>query len=336
MVKVDEATIFLKSSIVSGRKPPYDAPQIKRIRKVKQLQKKEDPWEDPFVRNSVTLKDARQFCTRLAEIHYENFPVGRWVRKELRPHVHTIYAFARMADDFADEAQHTGKRLERLSKWRENLFKAKEGKADHPVFIALADTIEKFDIPLSWLDDLIKAFELDVQKNRHPDFESLISYAQCSANPVGRLVLWIHGYRDEKLFLLSDAICSALQFANFWQDIAVDWKKDRVYLPSQDMKKFGYAEADLEKGIVNQAFCNLLQFEMDRTWELFLKGRLLCDLVDGRLKPELRLVWCGGTRILEKIKEANFDVFQKRPQLERKDKALMLWRTLTWKKDAIA
>jgi len=280
-----------------------------------------------------TLPAARRFCTQMAQTHYENFPVGSWwIPSHLRPHVHTIYAFARAADDFADEAEHLGARLERLGLWRQMLQEAYEGKAEHPIFVALADTALAHQIPIEWLDHLIRAFEQDVRQSRHPDFQSIVRYARYSANPVGRLVLWLHGYRDEKLFEGSDAICSALQFANFWQDVAVDWKKDRVYLPQEDMKRFEYTERDLELGIVDGRFRKLMKCQIDRTWELFYQGRKLCDSVGRELRMELRMVWCGGTRILERIVENEYDVFRQRPALRFRDKGLMVLRTLRWSK----
>ncbi|HLG18193.1 MAG TPA: squalene synthase HpnC [Bdellovibrionota bacterium] len=280
-----------------------------------------------------TLPQARRFCTYLADGHYENFPVGsRWIPGKVRPHVHAIYAFSRTADDFADEAEHAGARLERLGQWRKLLYEAVEGKAEHPIFVALADSVLAHDIPVEWLDHLIRAFEQDVRQNRHPNFASIVEYAKLSADPVGRLVLWLHGYRDEELFRLSDDICSALQFANFWQDVAVDWKKDRVYLPQDDMARFGYTEADLAAGIVDDRFRGLLDLEIERTLRIFNRGRSLCDRVGDDLRKELRLVWCGGTRILELIRKNDYDVFRYRPALRTWDKGVMLWRMLRWPK----
>lgn len=292
--------------------------------------------ESPRNDSQGRLWDARHYCTELAEKHYENFPVGRWVRADLKPHIHAIYAFARTADDFADETEHEGARLERLSLWRTLLNESLAGEADHPIFIALADTISKFQVPVEWLDRLIQAFEQDVKQNRHPNFDSLLAYSRNSANPVGRLVLWLHGYRDERFFEWSDAICSALQFANFWQDVAVDWRKNRVYLPTEDMARFAYTETDLGQEVVDNRFRKLLKLEIDRTWELFYKGRPLCDAVDPRLRTELRLIWCGGTRILERIAANDYDVFRHRPTLRTLDKGLLAWRTFRWRKGTVS
>jgi squalene synthase HpnC len=288
------------------------------------------------IQGNPKLMDARAFCTELAEKHYENFPVGRWVRSDLKPHMHAIYAFARTADDFADEAEHEGARLERLALWRTLLLEAVRGEASHPIFVALAETIEEHQIPVDWLDQLIQAFEQDVRQNRHDDWNSIVQYARRSANPVGRLVLWLHGYKEERMLNLSDAICSALQFTNFWQDVAVDWKKNRIYLPQNEMARFGYTEEDLNRGVVDSRFRGLLKSLCDQTYELFEKGRRLCDLVDSGLRTELRLVWCGGTRILERIEANHFDVFRRRPELRILDKGVMAWRTLRWKNAGFA
>lgn len=281
----------------------------------------------------VSLEDAKAYCTSLARAHYENFPVGRFVPKAIRAPIHAIYAFARTADDFADEVEHEGYRLERLSAWRSLLYDAAVGKAEQPIFIALAQAIRDHQIPVQWLDDLIKAFEIDVRKSRHETFADLLAYSNLSANPVGRLVLWVHGYRDPKLLELSDHICTALQLANFWQDIAVDWKKDRVYLPQADLKKYGYDEQLLSRQECTDSFRQLMFHLIDKTWVLFSKGRPLCDQVSGRLKLELRLVWSGGTRILEKIESVNYDVFHHRPTLKTQDQLRMLYRSLLWKKE---
>ncbi len=282
-----------------------------------------------------TAIQARDFCARLAEKHYENFPVGsRWIPAEIRPDIHAVYAFARTADDFADEAEHEGARLEKLGEWRRLLFEAAEGKAEHPVFVALSQTIRRRNVPVKWLDDLIRAFEMDVRQNRHATFDALVRYARLSANPVGRIVLWLHGYRDEDRFSLSDHICSALQFTNFWQDVAVDWKKNRVYLPQEDMARFGYTEDDLARGVADERFKKLLTWEIERTRKIFGQGRALCDRVGSGLRMELRLVWSGGTRVLDRIEKNGCDVFRRRPSLGWMDKGAMLVKALTWRKSA--
>ena len=281
------------------------------------------------------LKSAFDACSEVALTHYENFPVGsRWIKKEIRPHMHAVYLFSRAADDFADEPEFEGRRLELLSAWRDKLKDAANGQASDPVFQALAHSIEIHQLPIPWLDQLIQAFEQDVVQSRHANFQSILDYSKRSANPVGRLVLWLHGIRDEKLFELSDYICTALQLANFWQDVAIDLKKDRVYLPLQDMEKFGYSEKELFARTYNEAFKKLMAHEVEKTWELFKKGRVLCDLVEPALRKELRLVYSGGTTILKKIEAVKYDVFNQRPKLGMFDKLGMLLQMIFWKRSA--
>ena len=245
--------------------------------------------------------------------------------------MHAVYLFARAADDFADEPEFEGQRLECLAAWRQKLNDAATGVATDPVFQALTETIRIHQPPLEWLDQLIQAFEQDVAQSRHKNFQSILDYSKRSANPVGRLVLWLHGVRDEKLFEKSDYICTALQLANFWQDVAIDLKKDRVYLPLEDMTAFGYSENELFSHTYNEAFQKLLAHEVDKTWELFEKGKSLCDDVEKSLQKELRLVYAGGTTILKKIEQRNYDVFNRRPKLGMLDKFCMLLTMIFWK-----
>ncbi|MBI3610997.1 MAG: squalene synthase HpnC [Nitrospirae bacterium] len=257
----------------------------------------------------------------MAATHYENFPVGsRFIPKKLRPHVHSIYAFARVADDFADEP-HTldNLRLAFLENWENQLLQSMWRTPQHPVFIALKETIHKFDLPITLLQDLLMAFKMDVTTKRRGRFEDLLTYCRYSANPVGRLVLLLFGYRDPELHALSDSICSALQLANFWQDVAID-EKDRVYLPLDDMAKFGYHEDDLKEHRCNEAFRNLMRHEIARTRDLFHHGRPLCDKVGRELRFELHLIWNGGMTILDRIESVDYNVFIHRPTLGLKDK----------------
>jgi len=278
------------------------------------------------------LENAFESCSQAALTHYENFPVGsKFIKKSIRPHIHAVYAFARTADDFADEPAFEGQRLECLSLWRQKLLDAAKGVARDPTFVALAETIRTQQVPVEWLDQLIQAFEQDVVQSRHENFQSILDYSKRSANPVGRLVLWLHGVRDEKLFEKSDFICTALQLANFWQDVAIDLQKDRVYLPLEDIKRFGYSEKELFAHTYNDAFKKLLSHEVEQTWKLFEQGRSLCDSVESSLQKELRLVYAGGTTILKKIQERNFDVFNRRPKLGMLDKINMLLQMLFWK-----
>jgi squalene synthase HpnC len=270
---------------------------------------------------SWTLEEAFDYCDRLASSHYENFPVGsRFIPKKLRPYVHSVYAFARIADDFADEPHYVDNlRLAFLENWENQLLQCLWRKPQHPVFVALKETIERFDLPVALFQDLLMAFKMDVTTKRRQRFEDLLTYCRYSANPVGQLVLLLFGYRDPELPTLSDAICTALQLANFWQDVAVD-EKDRIYLPLDDMAEFGYREEDLKAHRCNEAFRNLMRHEIARTRELFHRGRPLCDRVGRDLQFELHLVWNGGMTILDRIERADYNVFTCRPTIGLRDK----------------
>ena len=204
---------------------------------------------------------AYRFCQNLVDSHYENFPVASLLLpKKLRKHVAALYAFARIADDFADEPEYEGARKQRLLEWRRQLNAIGKEPAAHPVFVALESTVRELELPVQPFEDLLSAFIQDTEKKRYATFDEVLDYSRRSANPVGRIVLMIHGYRSEELFRYSDAICTALQLANFWQDISVDLKKDRIYIPEEDFKQFSYSEADLRMGVVNERFIDLMKF----------------------------------------------------------------------------
>ncbi|MFB3920395.1 MAG: squalene synthase HpnC [Terriglobia bacterium] len=268
---------------------------------------------------SSTTREAYAQCQKLASRHYENFPTASLlVPRDKRDALAAIYAFARYADDVADEPGVEG-RLEKLAEWGLNLDACFDGQAHHPVFVALHDAAQRFHLSQAHFENLLRAFESDVLVNRHKDFGSLLAYCTCSANPVGRLVLELFDHRDDELFRLSDFICSALQLANFWQDVATDLERDRVYLPLDDMTKFGYSFDDLRAHRVDDRWRQLMTFEISRTWELFEKGRPLPELVTPKLRRQLRLTWLGGTTILRRIEAAGFDVFHHRPRLNKWD-----------------
>lgn len=287
--------------------------------------------------NSTSAPDAAvafAYCERLARAHYENFPVGsRLVPRPLRRHVYSIYAFARTADDFADEDYEANglqeaARLAALDDWERKLLACAHGQAEHPIFIALAATIKDLQLPLSLLSDLLSAFKQDVVKRRYANFDEVLDYCARSANPVGRLILLLFGYRDEHLHQLSDHICTGLQLANFWQDVAVDIKKDRVYLPQDEMATYGVSVDDLRAGRFSEAYAALLKFQVARTRELFARGRPLPELVRGRLRYELRLTWHGGMRILERVEDLGYDTLRQRPIISTADKLRLLVRAI--------
>ena len=284
----------------------------------------------------ISVAEAFAYCEQLTRAHYENFPVGSvLIPKALRQHVYSIYAFARTADDFADEGYDTKimptERLELLNDWEQQLEACYQGQATHPIFVALAETIRALNLPLQLFKDLLSAFKQDVVKSRYATFDEVLDYCRRSANPVGRLILLLFGYRDENLYQLSDHICTALQLANFWQDVSVDLLKDRIYLPQDELAKFGLSEDELMAGKFDQRYADLLKFEVARTWQLFKAGKPLPKLVRGRLSFELKLTWQGGTRILELIERIGYDTLSRRPKITRFDKIVLLTRAITWR-----
>lgn len=287
------------------------------------------PTQPQLEDRSWTLDEAFEYCDRLAATHYENFPVGsRFIPKKLRPYIHSIYAYARVADDFADESGYLDNlRMAFLENWEGQLLQCVWRMPQHPVFIALQETIHRFDLPVSLFQDLLMAFKMDVTTNRHNRFEDLLTYCRYSANPIGRLVLLLFGYRDPDRHALSDFICTALQLTNFWQDVMIDLRKDRIYLPLEDMAKFGYSEADLKGHRYNDAFRTLMRHELDRTREVFRQGYPLLSKVGLGLRFELRLAWNGGMAVLDRIEAMDYNVFAQRPELTPKDKFLLITKT---------
>ena len=283
-----------------------------------------------FSLHGHSLKESFEFCKRIAKSHYENFPVASlFIPKDKRRYVWSIYAFARVADDFADEGDTPPeKRLEQLDRWADYLHECFEGRASHPIFIALAETVQRFDIPMLPLSCLLTAFRMDVTQKRFKTFNDILEYCKYSANPVGQLVLFIFGNASARPITLSDNICTALQLTNFWQDVAVDWVKGHLYIPLEDMGRFGYTEEGIENRFADEGFRKLMAFEVERTRQLFEEGKpLLKESVPG-LRFELDLVWHGGMRVLDKIEALNYDVFRKRPVLSPGDKLSLLGTTL--------
>jgi squalene synthase HpnC len=270
---------------------------------------------------SWTVEEAYEYCRDLTVSHYENFPVGSiLIPKHLRPHVHAIYAFSRVADDFADEPQYEGRRIPLLNAWNETLIDAYAGKANHPIFLALADTVERQELPISLFQGLLRAFKQDVTVKRYETLEDVIhQYCQFSANPVGRLILHLFGYRDAELFTCSDHICTALQLTNFWQDITIDQKKDRVYIPQKMMKMEEYTVDELFAHVYDERFLRIMRLLGIQTWELFDRGYPLLDRVAWPLSSELRFTWLGGAAILARLAKNGYNVFHHRPKLSKLD-----------------
>jgi squalene synthase HpnC len=253
----------------------------------------------------------------LAKIHYENFPVGSFlIPRDLRKPVHLVYAFARTADDFADEGTQSEKdRLKSLDKWEQDLINAIEGKGRDRFFDELAETIHCFSIPIVLFQDLITAFRMDARSTAYKTFNDLLGYCKCSANPIGRILLHIFKSAGEENFRLSDEICTALQLTNFWQDISIDTQRNRFYIPEEDFAAFGCNKDDNRSNTFSKEFASLMAFEVNRTRGKFRAGKPLIKNVDGKLKFELQLTWNGGMRILEKIEGLGYDTVRHRPAL---------------------
>jgi hydroxysqualene synthase len=283
---------------------------------------------------ALTVDEAFAFCEARVRAHYENFPVGLMVPRAKRPYVHALYAYARAADDFADEPMYEGMRAEKLDQWEARLHEAYAGRADDPIFIALAETVRALDIPKPLLLDLLSAFRQDTVKTRYESWDELLDYCRRSANPVGRLVLLIFEYRDPELALRSDDICTALQLANHWQDLAIDLARGRIYAPRDLRERHGVKEWDLNAARVGPEFAALMQDLIARTRRRFVSGRPLCDTVGRDLRFEMRLTWLGGWTILDRIERAGYDVFRRRPHHGLRGKLGLAWRAWRWPRAA--
>ena len=264
--------------------------------------------------------------------HYENFPVASFlVPRHLRRPIETIYRFARSADDIADEGDASPKeRLAGLAAYQAELDRVAAGAAPQPpLFLALADVIRQHGLPLQLFRDLLDAFAQDVVKKRYADYPELLDYCRRSANPVGRLVLHLFGRTEAQHLEQSDCICSALHLVNFWQDVAVDWHKGRIYLPQADLPRFRIGEADIAAGRWSANWAALMDFQIDRTRELMLHGAPLVHALPGRIGWEIRLTVQGGLRILERLRRVRGNVFQRRPRLGKRDWLVVAARSLT-------
>jgi phytoene synthase len=265
----------------------------------------------------------------MAVDHYENFPVASvLLPARLREPVAAIYGFARSADDFADEGElAAAERLARLDAYRRELDAIEAGQpTPHPVFLRLRPVIAEFGLPLGLFRDLLDAFAQDVSKTRYATYAELMDYCRRSADPVGRLLLKLFQADSAGNLARSDAICSALQLINHWQDVAVDWTKGRLYLPAEDMDRFGVREAQIAQGRCDDAWRALMGFQVERARALMLEGSPLGRDLPGRIGLEIRAIVAGGLRVLEKIEAAGFDIFRRRPVLTTADWPRLLWR----------
>ncbi len=278
---------------------------------------------------SPELRSAYEECQKQAFSHYENFPVASLLLpKESRPHVAALYSFARTADDFADEEAFEGKRLPELNRWEKELKAATKGEKASVILQAFANTLKTFKIPLSLPLDLLKAYRMDLTIKRYASWKNLLFYCRHSANPVGRMVLYISGIQDEKLHEYSDFICSGLQLINFWQDTAIDLRRNRIYYPRQEMEKAGVSEKDLLALKDSAPVRHLVKNAVKYTETYFQKGYPLLESVTGRLKLELKATYLGGQGILNKIKAMDYNVVENRPSWRAMDKISLVLKSL--------
>ena len=288
-----------------------------------------------FVRSPEALRapyaaaEASAYTRWLARHHYENFHVVSFLLpRRLRQDFFNVYAYCRWADDLGDEMGDPAESLRLLGWWRQELDAMYAGRATHPVFVALLETVRKHAIPRQPFADLIQAFVQDQTVARYRDWEELFAYCRCSANPVGRLVLHLCGYSDARRQRLSDATCTALQLANFWQDITVDLLKDRVYIPLETMERHGYTVEELRARRFTPAFRDVMREAVEKARELFLEGLPLSTMVDRRLALDLDLFSRGGLRVLEKIARLNYDVLAARPAVSKAERVRLLLGSL--------
>jgi squalene synthase HpnC len=275
---------------------------------------------------------AEEMTARLARQHYENFSVVSWVLpRSLRQDFCNIYAFCRVADDLSDEVHSPDVALKCLERFREQTRACYRGQITNAVFAALSGTIQRHDIPIEPFLDLISAFEQDQRVNRYVTFQDLLDYCRCSANPVGRLVLYVCGYRDAERQRLSDFTCTALQLANFWQDVRRDLLElDRIYIPEESMMRFGVDEAQLRAGRCDDNFRALIRFEVDRAQALFDQGDQLLPLLDWSVRRQITLFGRGGRAVLAVIRRQNYDTLTRRPVLSRWEKGRLILGALVF------
>ena len=274
-----------------------------------------------------SLAEAELYCRELTRSHYENFAVASWfLPKRLRQHFFNVYAYCRISDDLGDEVGDAQASLALLSEWEEELDRCYSGSPTHPVFVALAGTVRAFDIPKHEFSDLLTAFRQDQTVTRYAAFNDFLGYCRNSANPVGHLVLYLGGYRDAERRRLSDFTCTALQLTNSWQDVAEDFGKGRVYLPQEDLQRFGVTEAMIAARQATPEFCELMRFEVERAREWFRQGLPLVGLVRHELARDLDLFSRGGMEILNTIEAQGYDVLSRRPTLSKPRKLALVAR----------
>jgi len=285
---------------------------------------------------TLELAACYRYCEALVRARHHNYPVGSWfARSALRKHIFALFAFARVADDFADEPAYENRRARELDRWEEQLHEAYRGRATHPVFVALADTVDRYALPITEFTELLSGFRTDLERRRYATFDELRSYTRQAAEPIGRLLLYIGGYRAPELHAYAEDLATALAVARLIQDVPADWQRGRVYLPAEDLRHFGVTEADIASRRISPAVGALVRYEVARTRALFERARPLVDIVGPDLAVELALTWHGGMRILDKIEDIGPRLFAERPQLGTADKAIVLARALAWRGETL-
>jgi squalene synthase HpnC len=285
------------------------------------------PPEYAIPAEAPRLAEAQEYCRRLARSHYENFSVATWfLPQKLRQDFFNVYAYCRISDDLGDEVGDANASLQLLDQWEAELDACYAGNPRHPVFVALAETVRKCEIPKQTFVDLLTAFRQDQIVSRYSRFEDVVNYCRYSANPVGHLVLYVCGYRDEERQALSDFTCTALQLANFWQDVSVDYSKARIYLPMEDLRRFGVTEDDIAAQRNTSAFCDMMLFEVERAREWFRRGLPLIEKVDRELALDIELFSRGGQEILNAIEAQGYNVLGRRPAISKARKLTLVAR----------
>jgi squalene synthase HpnC len=285
---------------------------------------------------TLELEACYGYCEALCRARHHNYPVASmFARSALRKHIFALFAFARVADDFADEPSYEGRRVRELDRWEEQLHAAYRATAEHPVFVALAETADRFALPITEFTELMSGFRTDLERRRYATFDELRGYTRQAAEPIGRLLLYIGGYRAPELHAFAEDMATAIAVARLVQDIPSDWARGRVYVPAQDLRHFGVTEADIATRRVSPAVGNLIRYEVARTRALFERSRPLVDVVGADLAVELALTWHGGMRILDKIEDVGARSFAQRPHLGQLDKALVVARALAWRGETL-
>jgi len=285
------------------------------------------PREYAIPEEAPTQAEAQEYCRRLARSHYENFSVATWFLPErLRQDFFNVYAYCRISDDLGDEVGNARASLSLLDQWEAELDACYGGHPRHPVFVALAETVRKCEIPKQTCVDLLTAFRQDQRVSRYATFTDVLGYCRYSANPVGHLVLYVCGYRDAERQALSDFTCTALQLANFWQDVSPDYANGRIYLPLEDLRRFGVTEDDIAAQRNTAAFCEVMRFEVERARDWFRRGLPLIEKVDRELALDIELFSRGGQEILNAVEAQGYNVLGRRPAISKARKLTLVAR----------